>query len=52
MATLTVINFKLAMQLEASQAYIKKLKEKITYLTAKTKPAWHAGPETSQDDKQ
>jgi hypothetical protein len=38
--TLTAINEKLAVKLETSQAYTKKLKEEITYLHAKIKPAW------------
>jgi hypothetical protein len=38
-ATLTVTNSRLTTQLEASQAYIKKLKEEITNLKVKMKPA-------------
>jgi cell division protein FtsB len=37
-ATLTATKDKLASQLEAYQAYIKKLKEEITDLKAKMKP--------------
>jgi hypothetical protein len=37
--TLTATNSKLAMQLEAYQVYIKKLKEDITDLKANIKPA-------------
>jgi hypothetical protein len=38
--TLTATNSKLTMQLEASQAYIKKLNEEIADLNVKMKPAW------------
>jgi predicted RNase H-like nuclease (RuvC/YqgF family) len=38
--TLTVTNTKLATQLEASQEYIKKLKEEIAELKEKMKPFW------------
>jgi hypothetical protein len=37
---LTATNYKLAKQLEASQTYIKKLKEEIADLKAKMKPAY------------
>jgi hypothetical protein len=39
-ATLTVTNAKLTLQLETSQAYIKKLKEDIVQLQLKIKPPW------------
>jgi hypothetical protein len=39
-ATLTTINAKLPAQLEASQAYVKKLKDDISDLKMKIKPAW------------
>jgi hypothetical protein len=39
-AMLTATNSKLAIQLEASQAYIKKLKEEIVDLKANMKPVW------------
>jgi predicted RNase H-like nuclease (RuvC/YqgF family) len=39
MATLTATNYKLASQLEASQAYIKNLKEEIAEFKAKMKTA-------------
>jgi hypothetical protein len=39
-ATLTATNAKLASQLEASQAYIKTLKDEILALKANVKPAW------------
>jgi predicted RNase H-like nuclease (RuvC/YqgF family) len=38
-ATLTATNSKLDAHLETSQAYIKKLKEEISDLKAKMKPA-------------
>jgi hypothetical protein len=41
-ATLTAINAKLTLQLDMSQAYIKKLKEDIAQLKLKIKPAWQA----------
>jgi uncharacterized protein YukE len=37
---LTATNDKLASQLEASQEYIKMLKDEILALKAKLKPAW------------
>jgi hypothetical protein len=39
-ATLAAINTKLTLQLKASQAYVKKLKEDIAELKLKIKPAW------------
>jgi hypothetical protein len=39
-ATLTAINAKLASQIEATQAYIKMLKDDILVLKANIKPAW------------
>jgi hypothetical protein len=39
-ATLTVINAKLTLQLEMFQAYVRKLKEDIVQLKLKIKPAW------------
>jgi predicted RNase H-like nuclease (RuvC/YqgF family) len=38
--TLTATNAKLSSHLEASQAYIKTLKDEISTLKAKIKPAW------------
>jgi predicted RNase H-like nuclease (RuvC/YqgF family) len=39
-ATLTVTNEKLATQLEAAQAQIVQLKDEVTELKIKIKPAW------------
>jgi hypothetical protein len=39
-ATLTTTNAKIASQLEAAQAYIKALKDEISAIKAKIKPAW------------
>jgi hypothetical protein len=51
-ATITASNAKLTTHLEASQAYIKKLKYNIADLNMKIKPAWQGqGPfKTTNND--
>jgi hypothetical protein len=51
-ATLTTTNDKLATQLEAAQAQIAQLKDKIAYLKNKIKPAWqgHRPIKTTNND--
>jgi hypothetical protein len=52
-AIITATNAKLTFQLKTSQAYVQKLKEEITQLKLKLKPAWQVQrpPKTTNNDK-